>query len=135
MYGQKRTGNDYRAERTKRLQQYNPEEKAGKSESDIQCPKGRNSAHQSKAVGNGEQTKKGDEFVPLSISDKTSHKQRTPLQLKLFDLLLNELRRYTKLRSEAVTAEVAGTASSKKFPCGADIIEAKRLFAACTESH
>ena len=51
MYGQKRTGNDYRAERTKRLQQYNPEEKAGKSESDIQCPKGRNSAHQSKAVG------------------------------------------------------------------------------------
>ncbi len=77
----------------------------------------------------------GDEFAPLFTSDKTSHKQRTPLKFKLFDLLLNELRRYTKLRGKAVAAEVAGTASAKELLGGSDIIEAKRLFAACTESH
>lgn len=77
----------------------------------------------------------GTNSSPLSTYDKTSHEQRTPLQLKLFDLLLNELRRYTKLRGKAVAAEVAGAASAKELLGGADIIEAKRLFAACTESH
>ena len=72
----------------------------------------------------------------VCISDSVGlYKQCTPLSLELFDLFVNELRRYTEMLGKTLLAEKLFCAAVDKFTVGADLVMCEFFAALHTACH
>ena len=72
----------------------------------------------------------------MCISDSVGlYKQCTPLPLELFDLFVNELRRYTEMLGKTLLAEKLFCAAVDKFTVGADLVMCEFFAALHTACH